>query len=92
MDVCGSHFAKCPRTEEEDKSLDRRFVRKGQRKPSRSSASDLDENGNLILMIAKLTLRQEDQLNQIHLNKSFIFFVQAGKGSILPLMLKTSKD
>ena len=92
MDVCGSHFAKRPRTEEEDKSSDRRPARKGQRKPSRSSASDLGEDGNLISMIAKLTLRQEDQLNQIHLDKSFIFFVQAGKGSILPLMLKTSKD
>ena len=43
-------------------------------------------------MLAKLTLRQEDQLNQIHFDKSFIFFVQAGKGSLLPLMLKTSKD
>ena len=77
MDVCGSHFAKRPRTEEEDKSSDRRPARKGQRKPSRSSASDLGEDGNLISMIAKLTLRQEDQLNQIHLDKSFIFFVQA---------------
>ena len=43
-------------------------------------------------MLAKLILRQEGQLNQLHLDKSFIFFVQAGKGSILPLMLKTSKD
>ena len=77
MDVCGNHFAKRPRTEEEDKSSDRRPARKGQRKPSRSSASDLGEDGNLISMIAKLTLRQEDQLNQIHLDKSFIFFVQA---------------
>ena len=49
----------------------------------------LGKDGSLISMIAKLTLRQEDQLNQIHLNKSFIFFVQTGKGSILPLMLKT---
>ena len=92
MDVCGSHFAKNPRMEEEDRSSDRRPARKGQRKPSRSSASDLGEDGNLISMLAKLTLRQEDQLNQIHLDKSFIFFVQAGKGNILPLMLKTSKD
>ncbi|CAK9082685.1 unnamed protein product [Durusdinium trenchii] len=64
----------------------------GQRKPSRSSASDLGEDASLISMLAKLTLRQEDQLNQIHFDKSFIFFVQAGKGSLLPLMLKTSKD
>ena len=78
--------------EEEDRSSDRRPARKGQRKPSRSSASDLGEDGSLISMLAKLTLRQEDQLNQIHLDKSFIFFVQAGKGSILRLMLKTSKD
>ena len=92
MDVCGSHFAKRPRMEEEDRSSDRRPARKGQRKPSRSSASDLGEDGSLVSMLAKLTLRQEDQWNQIHLDKSFIFFVQAGKGSILPLMLKTSKD
>ena len=91
MDFCGSYFAKRPRTEQEDKPSDRP-ARKGQRKPSRSSASDLGEDGSLISMLAKLTLRQEDQLNQIHLDKSFIFFVQAGKGSILPLMLKTSKD
>ena len=92
MDLCGNHFAKRPRTEEEEQPSDRRPTRKGQRKPSRSSDSDLGDGGSLISMIAKLTLRQEDQFNQLHLDKSFIFFVQAGKDSILPLMLKLSKD
>ena len=54
MDLCGSHFAKRPRTEEEDKPSDHRPARKGQRKPSRSSVSDLEEDGSLISMLAKL--------------------------------------
>ena len=58
MDLCGNHFAKRPRMEEEDKPSDRRPARKGQRKPSRSSDSDLGEDGSLIPMLAKLTEHQ----------------------------------
>ena len=92
MEFCGSHFAKRPRTEEDERSSDRLPTRKGQKKPSRSSDLDWGEDGSLITMITKLTLRQEDQLNQLHLDKTFIFFVQAGKGNILPQILKFSRD
>ena len=39
-----------------------------------------------------LSLRKEDQINQLNLDRIFLFFVQAGRGSILPQMLKLSKD
>ena len=71
--------ARRPRTEEEVNESARPHTRKDQKKPSRSSDSDWDEGGNLITMIAKLTLRQEDQLNQLHLDKTFILFAQAEK-------------
>lgn len=38
-------------------------------------------------MVHKLCLRQEDQLNQMALDRSFLVFFQAGKGSILPAMI-----
>ena len=41
----------------------------------------------LVQMLAKLCLRQEDMLNAMCLDRSFLFFLQAGKGSILPTML-----
>ena len=72
MELCGSHFAKRPRTDIEERSLEPRHTRKGPNKHSRSSDSDLDEGSNLVTMLAKLTLRQEDQLNQLNLDRTFI--------------------
>ena len=92
MELCDSHFAKRPRTDTEECSSELRYTRKGPRKHSRSLDSDLDEGGNLATILDKLTLRQEDQLNQLHLDRTFIFFDQAGKGSILPQMLQVSND
>ena len=43
-------------------------------------------------MLAKLTLRQEDMLNQMALDRSFLLFLQAGKGSILPEMILADKE
>lgn len=37
-------------------------------------------------------LRQEDLLNQISLDRNFLLFLQAGKGSILPAMIMASKE
>ena len=43
-------------------------------------------------MIAGLSLRQEDLLNQMFLDRSFVVFFQCGKGSVMPQLLQTSKD
>ena len=43
-------------------------------------------------MLAKLCLRQEDMINAMCLDRSFLLFLQAGKGSILPTMLTASKE
>ena len=80
MEFWGNHFAKWPKTDTEERSSKPRYSRKGPKKHSRS----LDEGSSLMTILATLTLRQEDQLNQLNSDGTFIFFVQAGKGSILP--------
>ena len=44
------------------------------------------------MMLANLTLRQEDMLNQMALDHSFLLFLQAGRGSILPGMILAAKE
>ena len=46
----------------------------------------------LTMMLARLRLRQEDQLNALAMDRSFIVFLQCGKGSVMPMLLQTSKD
>ena len=43
-------------------------------------------------MLARLTLRQEDVLTQFSLDKNFMFFMQCGRGSIMPSMLIKAKE
>ena len=42
-------------------------------------------------MLACLYLRQEDLLNIMSMDRSFMVFLQCGKGSLMPLMLQASK-
>ena len=44
------------------------------------------------MMLPKLTLRQEDMLNQMALDRSFLLFLQARRGSILPEMILAAKE
>ena len=44
------------------------------------------------MMLAKLTLRQEDMINQMALDRSFLLFLQAGRDSILPDMILAAKE
>ena len=37
-------------------------------------------------------MRQEDMFNAIYLDRNFLVFIQAGKGSILPTMLTASRE
>ena len=90
MEVNSSHF-KRQRPNEEESSSDHRRSRQGQRKPLHSSGSGSAEDSSLLTMLAKLTLRQEDKLNQLNLDRTFLLFIQAGKSSILPQMLQLSK-
>ncbi|CAK9108805.1 unnamed protein product [Durusdinium trenchii] len=50
------------------------------------------KDGDLIQMIARLSLRQEDLLNQMSLDRSFVVFLQCGKGSVMHQLLQSSKD
>lgn len=90
MEVCSSHFKRQRPNEEEPSSGQQRF-RSGQRRSSHSSASGSVDDSTLLGMLARLTLRQEDQLNQLNLDRTFLLFIQAGKSSILPQMLQISK-
>ena len=83
MEVCSSHF-KRQRPNEEESSSDHRRSRPGQKKPLHSSGSGSAEDSSLLIMLAKLTLRQEDQLNQLNVDRIFLLFIQIGKSSILP--------
>ena len=90
MEVCSSHFKRQRPNEEEPSSGQQRF-RSGQRRSSHSSASGSVDDSTLLGVLARLTLRQEDQLNQLNLDRTFLLFIQAGKSSILPQMLQISK-
>ena len=67
-----------------------RFDRQHGRHRSNKSSSSSDSTGDLTLMLARLCLRQEDMLNAMSMDRSFIIFLQCGKGNIMPLMLQTS--
>ena len=45
----------------------------------------------LLRMLARLSLRQEGTLAQLSLDKSYIFFVQCGRGNIIPSMLTKAR-
>ena len=90
MEVCSGHFKRQRPNEEEHSSGPTRF-RSGQRKSSHSSGSGSVDESTLLGMLSRLTLRQEDQLNQLNLDRTFLLFIQAGKSSILPQLLQTSK-
>ena len=55
-----------------------------------TSTSDSRE-GNLIQMLGRLVLRQEDTLNQLGLDRSLMIFLQCGKGSLMPSLLEQGK-
>ena len=61
-----------------DDSSAHHFVRKASRPIDRHQPST-----------ARLTLRQEDAISQLQLDKSFMFFIQCGRGSIMPILLLT---
>ena len=77
MEVCSGHFKRQRPNEEEPSSGQTRF-RSGQRRSSRSSGSGSVDESTLLGMLA-MTLRQEDQLNQLNLDRTFLLFIQAGK-------------
>ena len=90
MEVCSSHFNRQRPNEEEPSSGQQRF-RSGQRRSSHSSGSGSVDDSILLGTLARLTLRQEDQLNQLNLDCTFLLFIQAGKSLIRPQMLQISK-
>ena len=68
-------------------------TRPGSKRHSRSSGSGSAEDGSLLITLARLILYgKKDQLNQLNLDRTFLFFIQAGKGSILLQLLQLSKD
>ena len=92
LDTCQAHL-KCPRTEVE--SSQGKAVGKGRsnhRSDSSTTSSRHEGDSELLMMLAKLTLRQEDMLNQMALDRSFLLFLQADKGSILPDMILAAKE
>ena len=56
-----------------------------------SRRSSPDGRDDLLLMVARLTLRQEDTLNQLSLDTSMMVFLQCGRGSIMPSLLETGR-
>ena len=92
LPTCQAHL-KRPRTEVE--SSQGKAAGKGRskyRSDSSTTSSRHERDSELLMMLAKLTLRQEDMLNQMALDRSFLLFLQAGKGSILPEMILAAKE
>ena len=67
------------------------------REQSRKYSDSLDfrsissgKSDELIQMIAQLYLRQEDQLNALNMDRSFLLLVQRGRDNLLPFLLDKS--
>ena len=66
--------------------------REQRKRNSTSSTSTSDSrNGDLVQMLGRLVLRQEDTLNQLGLDRSLMVFLQCGKGSLMPSLLELGK-
>ena len=67
--------------------------REQRKRNSTSSTSTSDSrDGDLIQMLSRLVLRQEDTLNQLGLDRSLMIFLQCGKGSLMPSLLELGKQ
>ena len=92
LHTCQAHL-KRPRAEVE--SSQGKTIGKGRsknRSDSSTTSSRHEGDSELLMMLAKLSLRQEDILNQMALDRNFLLFLQVGKGSILPAMILASKE
>ena len=76
MEICGEHFGKRPWID-----IIGPFDRQHGRHRSNQSSSSSDSTGDLTMMLARFCLRQEDMLNAMSMDRSFIVFLQCGKGS-----------
>lgn len=88
-----SHFTKRPRTQDGFESTT--SCGKGRSKGRYNSSDSSSKSGTdpLVQLLAKLCLRQEDiMLNHMNLDRNLIFFLQDGKGSILPTILLASEE
>ena len=92
LNICKPHL-KRPRTD--PASSQGKTNGKGRSKTrSNSSITSSKHEGDseLIQIIARLNLRQEDLLNQMSLDRNFLLFLQIRRESILPAMILTSKE
>ena len=60
--------------------------------PSSGSTSNGGKDEELLRMLVRLALRQEDALAQLSLDKSFMIFIQCGRGSIMRNMFTKAKE
>ena len=91
--ACGEHFLQRSRTDMQSDGRNT-YGREQSRRPSDSLDSRSISSGKsdeLIQMVARLRLRQEDQLNVLNMDRSFFLFAECGRGSLMPLLLKKSK-
>ena len=67
--------------------------REPRKRNSSSSASASDgRDHDLLMMVARLSLRQEDLLNQMSLDCGLMMFLQCGRGSVMPTLLETGRQ
>ena len=91
VEALGTHV-KRPRTADSESSTQTGKGRSKHRSNFSDSSRKSEQDASLVQMLAKLCLRQEDMINAMCLDRSFLLFLQAGKGSILPTMLTASKE
>ena len=91
LDVLGSHV-KRPRTQTGSDSTQISGKGRSRGRYNSSDSSSTSDYNPLIQLLAKLCLRQEDMLNQMNLDRSFMLFIQVGKGSILSNLFMASQE
>ena len=91
LDACAQNLGKRPRVATTDGT---RRPGKGHAARSSPSSASTSNGGNdeLLRMIARLTLRQENAIAQLQLDKNFMFFIQCNRGSIMPSMLTKARE
>ena len=92
LEACSQNLGKRARAATSNGAANHGRGRAPRYSDSSASNSSGGRDDELLNTLARLTLRQEDALTQLSLDKSFMFFTQRGRGSIMPSMLTKARE
>lgn len=92
LSACSDGFLKCQYIDILSNGQ-QKHGREQRKRNSSSSANTSDgRDQDLIQMMARLAVRQEDTLNQLGLDCNLMMFLQRGRGSLMPTLLETGRQ